>query len=276
MTVFDWIDMARQLDTEGLELHEGFLESHEDGYIDSVAEAIADAGYVLSLMCCSPDLSHPDDGERQRAIDHEADMIRVTHRMGGGFCRVLTGQRRPEVDENQGIEWVAGAINQLIEVAREYRVVLALENHYKEGYWQYPEFAQKQAVFLKVLDAIPEREFFGVQFDPSNAVVAGDDPVGLLRAVSDRVVSMHASDRYLLPGKTLDDMRQHDGTLGYPEFLLHGVTGQGLNDYETIFSILSAANYSGWVSIEDGVNGLDEMQQSLDFLHMMRGKYFAG
>jgi sugar phosphate isomerase/epimerase len=276
MTVFDWIDMARQLDTQGLELHEGFLESHEDGYIDSVAEAIADAGYVLSLMCCSPDLSHPDDDERQRAIDHEADMIRVTHRMGGGFCRVLTGQRRPEVDETQGIEWVAGAIKQLIEVAREYRVVLALENHYKEGYWQYPEFAQKQAVFLKVLDAIPEREFFGVQFDPSNAVVAGDDPVGLLRAVSDRVVSMHASDRYLLPGKTLDDMRQHDGTLGYPEFLLHGVTGQGMNDYDAIFSILSEANYSGWVSIEDGVNGLDEMQQSLQFLHQMREKYFGG
>ena len=67
MTVFDWIDMARQLDTEGLELHEGFLESLDDGYIDSVSEAIHDAGYVLSMMCCSPDLSHPDPVERRNA-----------------------------------------------------------------------------------------------------------------------------------------------------------------------------------------------------------------
>ena len=276
MTVFDWIDMARQLNTEGLELHEGFFLQLDDGYVDSIAEAIADAGYVLSMMCCSPDLSHPDPGERQRAIDHEAAMIRVTRRMGGSVCRVLSGQRHPEVSVEQGIEWVATAINQLIEVARENEVVLGLENHYKEGYWKYPEFAQKQEVFLRVLEAIPEREYFGVQYDPSNAVVAGDDPVELLERVADRVVSMHASDRYLLPGHTLQDMRQHDGTLGYPEFFMHGVTGQGYNDYDAIFSILSRVGYAGWVSIEDGENGLDEMQQSLDFLHQMRERYFAG
>ena len=27
---------------------------------------------------------------------------------------------------------------------------------------------------------------------------------------------------------------------------------------------------SGWVSIEDGMNGMDEMRKSLDFLHKMR------
>ncbi len=55
-----------------------------------------------------------------------------------------------------------------------------------------PEFAQKQDVFLELLDAIPDRTHFGVQYDPSNAIVAGDDPIALLRAVADRVVSMHA------------------------------------------------------------------------------------
>ena len=275
MTVFDWIEMARELDTEGLELHEGFFESLADDYVDRVAEAIQNAGFVLSMLCCSPDLTNPDADARQRAIDHEAAMIRVTRRMGGGFCRVLSGQRYPQVSVEQGVEWVAASINQLIDVARAEGVVLCLENHYKEGYWQYPEFAQRMEVFLKVLEAIPEREFFGVQFDPSNAVVAGDDPVELLGAVSERVVTMHASDRYLAPGKSLEDMRQHDGTLGYPEFFMHGVTGQGLNDYDAIFSILSGAGFTGWVSIEDGVNGLDEMQQSLRFLHDMRAKYFG-
>ena len=62
---------------------------------------------------------------------------------------------------------------------------------------------------------IPDRDHFGVQYDPSNAIVAGDDPIALLRAVADRVVSMHASDRYLAEGATLDDLRQTDGTLGY-------------------------------------------------------------
>ena len=95
-------------------------------------------------------------------------------------------------------------IEAVLPVAREHDVVLGLENHYKDGFWQYPEFAQKQDVFLELLEAIPEREYFGVQYDPSNAIVAGDDPVELLRQVADRVVSMHASDRR--PGCT-------DGTL---------------------------------------------------------------
>jgi sugar phosphate isomerase/epimerase len=125
------------------------------------------------------------------------------------------------------------------------------------------------------LAAIPEREYFGVQYDPSNAIVAGDDPIELLREVVDRVVTMHASDRYLAEGATLEDLKQADGTLGYSPNLRHGVIGQGLNDYDTIFSMLSEAGYDGWVSIEDGMNGMDELRQSAEFLQQMRSKYFS-
>ena len=129
-------------------------------------------------------------------------MIRVSKLLGGdgAVCRVLSGQRYPDIEREQGLAWVVECIEELIPVAREHNIVLGLENHYKDGYWRYPEFAQKVDVFLKLLDAIAEREYFGVQFDPSNAIVAGDDPIELLRAVADRVVSMHASDRYLTDG----------------------------------------------------------------------------
>ena len=46
------------------------------------------------------------------------------------------------------------------------------------------------------------------------------------------------------------------------------MTGQGLNDYDAIFSILKDSGFDGWVSIEDGMNGMAEMQQSLDFFRM--------
>jgi sugar phosphate isomerase/epimerase len=138
------------------------------------------------------------------------------------------------------------------------------------------ECLQKQEVFLAVLDAIPEREYFGVQYDPSNAIVAGDDPVALLESVADRVVSMHASDRYLVPGASLEELRQSDGTLGYSPRLRHGVTGKGLNDYTAIFRILAQHAYEGWISIEDGMNGMDEMAESLAFLRNMIATHFKG
>jgi len=276
MSVFDWIEMAKELGAEGLEMYVGFFPTWEDAFVDSVAEAAHDAGFVIPMLCCSPDFTNPDPDYRKREIEKEADMIRVMRRMGGpgSVCRILSGQAYPEVPLEQGLEWVVDAIQQLIPVAREHDVVLGMENHYKDGYWKYVEFAQKMSVFLRVLDAIPERKHFGVQYDPSNAIVAGDDPIELLKRTVDRVVAMHASDRYLAEGTTLDDLRQSDGTIGYSPNLRHGVTGKGLNDYDKIFSMLSAAGYDGWVSIEDGMNGMGEMKESIDFLKRMRDKYF--
>jgi sugar phosphate isomerase/epimerase len=277
MTVFEWIEMSRALEAEGLEMYEGFFTSLEDAYIDSVGEAIAATGCAMPMLCCSPDFTNPDADARKRALDHEAEMIRVTRRLGGprAACRILSGQRYPEVARAQGVAWVVESINALLPVAREYDVVLAMENHYKDGYWLWPEFAQKMDVFLEIVNAIDDSTHFGVQYDPSNAIVAGDDPIDLLERVKDRVVTMHASDRYLEPGATLDDLRQTDGTIGYFAKLKHGVTGKGLNNYDRIFTILAAANYQGWVSIEDGMNGMAEMKESIDFLKRMRDRYFA-
>lgn len=276
MSVFDWIEQARELDADGLEMYEGFFTSLDNDYLDSVKEAIHQAGFVMPMLCCSPDFTHPDRDQRQRAVDREIQMIEVTHRLGGrgSVCRVLSGQRYPEITRDQGMQWVVECIENCLPAAREHGIILGLENHYKDGFWKYPEFAQKQDVFLELLASVPERRHFGVQYDPSNAIVAGDDPVELLRQVADRVVSMHASDRYLAPGATLEALRQSDGTLGYSSQLLHGITGQGLNDYDAIFEILASQNYGGWISIEDGMNGLDEMMESLAFLRSMVRKYF--
>lgn len=278
MSVFDWIELARDLDADGLEMYEGFFDSFENNYLDRVGEAIRSAGFVMPMLCCSPDFTQPDPAARERAVEQEADMIRVTRRLGGprSVCRVLSGQRRPDVDVEQGIEWVVDCLMQLLPVAREYDVVLGLENHYKDGFWKYPEFAQKKEVFLQILNAIPDRNHFGVQYDPSNAIVAGDDPLDWLNAVRDRVVSMHASDRWLSDGTTIEDLRQSDGTLGYSPNLKHGVVGKGLNDYHAIFEVLAKIRYTGWISIEDGMNGLEEMKESLAFLHRMVERYFGG
>ena len=276
MSVFDWIEQARALDADGLEMYDGFFTALDDAYVDRVGDAIRAAGFAMPMLCCSPDFTNPDPDARKRAVDREAVMVRVTRRLGGrrAVCRVLSGQRYPQVSREQGLEWAVSCIEQVLPVAREEDVILGLENHYKDGFWAYPEFAQKRDVFLDLVAAIPDRTYFGVQYDPSNAVVAGDDPVALLEAVADRVVSMHASDRYLAEGATLDDLRQADGTLGYAPGLRHGVTGRGLNDYDAIFRILAAHDYQGWVSIEDGMNGMGEMAESLAFLRRMGETYF--
>jgi sugar phosphate isomerase/epimerase len=114
-----------------------------------------------------------------------------------------------------------------------------------------------------------------VNYDPSNAYIAGDDPIALLKRVSHRVVTMHASDRYLIEG-TLEDLRKEEGgAAGYAKRLRHGEIGKGLNDYDAIFAELKRVGFDGWISIEDGVDGIDQLRRSVDFLKRKTGQYWG-
>jgi sugar phosphate isomerase/epimerase len=86
---------------------------------------------------------------------------------------------------------------------------------------------------------------------------------------------MHASDRYLAPGATLEDLKQGDGATGYASALKHGETGKGLNDYDAIFRILAGAGFNGWISVEAGMEGLDEIARSVEFLKQKRSIYYG-
>ena len=149
-----------------------------------------------------------------------------------------------------------------------------MENHYKDNYWHYPEFAQKLDVFMEILDMVPS-PWLGVNFDPSNAFLAGEDPIDVLEAVKHRIVSMHASDRRLKPGHTVQELNQFAPALNYPNILVHGIIGQGLNDYDQIFSTLRNVNFQGWISIEDGVGGMEDLHASVEFLKLKIREYFS-
>ena len=189
----------------------------------------------------------------------------MTHILGGSYCRVLSGQRRPELSIDEGIDFAAASIEACLPYAEDRGIILIIENHYKDDFWQYPEFAQKMDVFCRLVERV-QHPAFGVNYDPSNTYLAGEDPIELLKRVSDRVVTMHASDRFLIKGTIEDLRREEDGAEGYAERLSHGEIGKGLNDYDAIFSELRSKDFDGWISIEDGVEGMEQLARSVDFL----------
>jgi sugar phosphate isomerase/epimerase len=268
----EWIRDAARLGGEGIEHYDGFM--HGEAEIAAAVRACADTGQPTSMMCFSPDFTHPDAAERARQVERQKAAIDLTVRFGARHCRTLSGQRRPEVTREQGIAWTVEGLERSLEHADKRDVVLCLENHYKDSTWRYPEFAQAEDVYLDILARIPSPRL-GVQYDPSNAVVGGYDPIAFLDTVLPRVVTMHASDRSLAKGATLDDLKEADGSLGYSTKLQHGETGKGLIDYDAIFSRLAAAGFAGWISVEDGMNGLDEIARSVDFLKAKRSRYYS-
>lgn len=197
----------------------------------------------------------------------------MTRTLGGTFCRVLSGQRRPSLSPEEGVKLASESIEACLPYAQESGITLILENHYKDDFWEYPEFVQKADLFCKLVDSIHHPNF-GVNYDPSNTYLAGEDPLDLLRRVSGRVVTMHASDRYLIQG-TLEDLRREEaGVTGYASRLKHGEIGQGLNDYDAIFTELRRVGFNGWISIEDGVDGMDQLTRSVSFLRLKMAEYW--
>ena len=273
MRVSEWIALASKLDIDGLEWYAGFLEMADEANWPRFRKEVADRGKVIPMMCCSPDFTHPDAAFRAREIAKQKRWIDMTHALGGSYCRVLSGQRRPELTMDEGVRLAAECIHSCLPHAQERGITLILENHYKDDFWEYPEFAQKMDVFCKLVDAIRHPNF-GVNYDPSNTYLAGEDPLELLRRVSGRVVTMHASDRYLIEG-TIDDLRKEEGgAFGYAKRLRHGEIGKGLNNYDAIFTELKRAGFDGWISIEDGVEGMDQLGRSVAFLRRKMAEYW--
>jgi sugar phosphate isomerase/epimerase len=273
MKVSEWINLAVKLDIDGLEWYAGFLEMADESNWKRFRTEVEANGKSIPMMCCSPDFTHPDAAFREKEIEKQKRWIDMTYALGGSFCRVLSGQKRPELSIEEGVKLAADCIEECLPYAQERDITLIIENHYKDDFWQYPEFAQKMDVFCKLVDRI-HHPYFGVNYDPSNTYLAGEDPLQLLKRVSDRVVTMHASDRFLLYG-TLEDLRNEEGgAAGYAKRLSHGEIGKGLNDYDAIFTELKRVGFNGWISIEDGVEGMEQLERSVTFLRKKMNKYW--
>jgi len=274
MSVGEWIALAATLDVDGLEFYAGFLDLKLAGAAPLFRRIALDRDLVIPMFCCSPDFTHPGAAWRQQQIDQQKRWIEIAADLGASYCRVLSGQRRPEVSREDGLKFAADSIEACLSFAAQHGVTLVLENHYKDNYWTYPEFAQRMDLFCDLVDRLPSEQF-GVNYDPSNTLIAGEDPLELLRRVKHRVVTMHASDRYLKEGH-LDDLRREEmGVEGYAARLCHGEIGKGLNDYDAIFSELTGAGFDGWISIEDGVEGMEQLRRSVAFLREKIAKHWG-
>ena len=273
MKVTEWIMLASKLDIAGLEWYAGFIEMEDEKNWPLFRRQVADTGKEIPMLCCSPDFTHPDLSFRNNEIEKQKKWIRMTGDLGGSYCRVLSGQRRPGLTVDEGVKLAADCIHTCLPYAAERNITLILENHYKDDFWEFPEFAQEGEVFMKLVNSIHD-DHFGVNYDPSNAYLAGEDPLDLLELVADRVVSMHASDRYLAAGTLEDLRREEEAASGYAKRLRHGEVGKGLNDYDAIFARLKKAGFDGWISIEDGVEGMEQLSRSVEFVQKKIKQYW--
>jgi len=87
MLYASWIRSAATLGAEGLEHYDGFIRGHAA----DVVSLMADTGQTSSMLCFSPDFTHPDAAERARQIERQRAAIDLAVTLGTRFCRTLSG-----------------------------------------------------------------------------------------------------------------------------------------------------------------------------------------
>ena len=71
-----------------------------------------------------------------------------------------------------------------------------------------------------------------------------------------------------------DPRREELDSVGDARRLQHGEIGQGLNDYDAIFSTLPSVGFDNWINVEDGVDGFDQLERSVRFLRDTISRYW--
>ena len=105
MTLTEWIGLASTLGVEGLEFYAGFLND-DPAFLGEVKGCMETHGLQMPMLCCSPDFTQPDPELLRAEVEREKRMIELTSFFGGTFCRVLSGQRRPDVSREEGVSRV--------------------------------------------------------------------------------------------------------------------------------------------------------------------------
>jgi sugar phosphate isomerase/epimerase len=103
MDYADWIRQAATLSGEGVEHYDGFFRSLAPADVDPIVQLMRDTGQISSMLCFSPDFTHPDADERSRQVERQKAAIDLTVRLGAKHCRTLSGQRYPGMTRADGI-----------------------------------------------------------------------------------------------------------------------------------------------------------------------------
>lgn len=250
MTLEEWFPLAASLGLDGTEIHDRSLASFELAYLDHIGQELAKHSLRVSQLVGASDFTHPDPQVRARELDITRRNIDAAARLGATCVRVTAGQAHPGVSREQGIAWAVEGLRAAVEYAESRGVWVAYEDHYKDYFWERPDFSQRGEAFLEIVDRLRDTPL-KINFDFGNPVMIGEDPLTLLRQVVDRVVHVHCSDR--LPGE-----------------YLHRIAGEGAVDFEAGFRILHEAGYDGWLSSEyNGTQGIEGLRRSLNHLRRM-------
>ncbi len=251
MSLAQWAQMGRELGLDGIDVSILFFPEASRTAIRQARHEVEDAGMRVNMISTYPDFTHPDPLERERELGRAQESVAVASWLGCNYVRLVAGQAHPETTREQGIAWAIAGMSDLVETTQGADVALVYENHGKPGAWTYTDFSQPPDIFMEIARAVTPLGV-GINFDTANATAFAPDPVALLDAVIDDVVTIHAADT-AVRGE-----------------LEHCILGEGLVPFLPLFARLYESGWDGWMSIEENARrGREGVERSVRYVRQV-------
>jgi sugar phosphate isomerase/epimerase len=217
------------------------------------------------------------EGVRQRAAEEMKDTARAAAKLGVSTVVGFTGSKIwkyvamfPPVGQDvidDGYADFARRWNPILDVFDEVGVRFAHEVHPSEiayDYW----------TARRTLDAVGNREAFGLNWDPSHFVWQDLDPVGFILDFADRIYHVDCKDAKKRfdgrNGRLGSHLAWADPRRGW-DFVS---TGHGDVPWEAAFRALNAIGYEGPISVEWEDAGMDRLRGAEEALTFIRDNLF--
>jgi len=236
MSLSQFVDFAAKQDVEGVELLDYFWKDKKTE-LPAVKKQIADSGLKLAVYSIGNDFCQGDAAARAKQLDDLKDGVDTANALGVNLVRVFSGHHKDNFTFEDSLGWILEGLSAGAEYAEKNGVVLALENHGLMA----GRSDQVRGIIEKV-----NSPALRANLDTGNFLLVGQDPTDAARELADVVALVHLKDfRKARPDETIHVYKGLDG-VGYTGT----VTGEGGVDLPTIVSILGAAGYEGWLSLE--------------------------
>ncbi len=244
MSIREFARAAKECGLDAIDLSMMMLHHHTPVYLKELRKELEDEDIGINMIVTYPDFTHPDRVQRDREFEYLRRDIALVSDLGVPYLRILAGPAHPETGVEEGISWVVENFKKSTEVAERFKVQLVYENHSITAFWPFPDFSLPSHIFLRIMEGINDTSIT-LNFDTTNTLVFGDDPVPILEKVIHKVETLHAAD------------------IARKGYLEPVVLGTGIVPFEKLFTILKTKGYDGWISLEEGSKtGIEGIRQS--------------
>ena len=206
--------------------------------LDHVKKALADAGLECGCFIHMDAFAETDPARHEAIVETAKQKIQAAEELGSKYV-MLALMAQPDAEKHSEDELRSALIRNIRPIAEfgwERGVTVSVEDT--------PEIRlplSSSDDMKAVLDSIPE---LSLTFDTGNMIHRGDEPLHFYDELKNRVAYVHVKDMAYTDDPACGD-KTCDG-----RYITAAMHGEGIIDFDSIFSALKQDGYDGWLMLE--------------------------